>query len=576
MTTIENGQFLIDGEKTRILSGAIHYFRIPRERWADSINKAKLMGLNTIETYIAWNVHETERGEYNFEGMCDICAFLEEIKKAGMYAIVRPGPYICAEWDFGALPYWLLKDENIRLRCMDELYIKEVSRWYDKLIPMFVPYTLENGGTLIAVQVENEYGSYGNDHKYLRWMKDKMISLGLNDVLYFTSDGPGDFMLEGGTLSDTFKVANFGSGAENAKLELEKYQNDAPLMCGEFWNGWFDHWGSEFMGHSRSDEDCVAELDKLLALGGSVNLYMFHGGTNFGFMAGANYTDKYLPDTTSYDYGAPLDESGEITNKYILMRECLKKYTDVPDLPLPASLPKKAYATVKCKGSVELFDVLNVISERIESPCPYNMEHLDQGYGYILYRTKVGGPRVEKPLVLHDVHDRANVFADGKLIGVVYRGVDEQIMLSVPENGVAIDVLVENLGRINYGTKFKDIKGITEGIRLGQQFLFNYDIYKLPMNNLEKLSFNDSKLYERPAFYSFEFVAEDCVDTYIDMAAWGKGFVTLNGFNLGRHWDIGPQTKLFVPASFLKKGKNEVIVFEENKPCDSLQFSDKF
>ncbi|MEG0692576.1 MAG: beta-galactosidase, partial [Oscillospiraceae bacterium] len=238
MMTIENGNFVINGEKIRILSGAIHYFRIPRERWADSINKAKLMGLNTIETYIAWNIHEPERGEYNFSGMYDICAFLDEIQKAGLFAIVRPGPYICAEWDFGGFPYWLLSNENIRLRCMDTGYIEEVSRWYDKLIPMFVSHTMKNGGSLVAVQVENEYGSYGNDDNYLRWLKNKMQSLGLLDVLYFTSDGPGDNMLQGGTLPDTFKVVNFGSGADVAKEKLEEYQSNAPMMCGEFWDGW--------------------------------------------------------------------------------------------------------------------------------------------------------------------------------------------------------------------------------------------------------------------------------------------------------------------------------------------------
>ncbi len=570
--TTQGNNFIINGKETKIYSAAIHYFRVPRERWADSINKARLLGLNTIETYIAWNVHETVRGEYNFSGMYDICAFLDEIKKAGMHAIVRPSPYICAEWDFGGMPYWILEDENIRLRCMDKLFIKELSRWYEKLIPMLVPHTTKNGGAIIAVQVENEYGSYGNDSEYIRWNLDKMRELNL-DTFYFTSDGPEDFMLQGGTLPDMFKVVNFGSGAEQANECLQKYQPDEPFMCGEFWNGWFNAWGSPDRFHDRNDKDCVDELEKILKIGGSFNLYMFHGGTNFGFMAGANYADTYTPDTTSYDYGAPLDECGDITPKYLLMRECMKKYTNVPNEELPKPSKKKNYGSHHCTGSVLLFNSLDNIGKKINAPCPYNMERLGQGYGYILYRTKVTGPRSEMPIVLQEVRDRAQVFVDGKLVGIVDRNENQKIPLSVPNEGVKLDVLVENLARINYGPQLKDIKGISEGIRHGQQFLFGYEICCLPMDNLENLQFSKPQLYSEPAFYNFEVEVDECCDTYLDMSEWGKGFVTLNGFNLGRYWDIGPQTKLFVPASFLKKGKNEIIVFEETKSCEYLKFT---
>lgn len=576
--TIENGNFIINGEKIRIISGAIHYFRIPRDRWADSINKAKMMGLNTIETYIAWNVHETNKGEYNFSGMYDISAFLDEIHKAGMYAIVRPSPYICAEWDFGGMPFWLLSDENIRLRCMDERYIKEVSRWYEKLIPIFVPHTMENGGAIVAVQIENEYGSYGNDSNYIQWTKDKMQSLGLVNVLYFTSDGPCDFMLQGGTIPDTFMVANFGSGAQGAKDEVELYQKDKPFMCGEFWDGWFDFWGGERRGHSRSDEECTQELENILSVGGSVNLYMFHGGTNFGFMAGANcgedkFSDSYTPDVTDYDYGAPLDECGNITNKYLLMRECIGKYVELPAFDLPKPFPMKDYGSTACGGSALLFDSLDDISDKITAPCPYNMERLGQGYGYILYRTKISGKRGEMPIVLQEVHDRAQVFVDGELLGIIDRNKRQRLPLSVPQGGVSLDVLVESLGRINYGPLLKDMKGVTEGIRHGQQFLFNYDIHCLPMDNLSNLQFTAPQLHTKPAFYSFTFEVDDCLDTYLDMSEWGKGFVTLNGVNLGRYWNIGPQYKLYVPSSFLKKGQNQIIVFEESKPNSHMKFA---
>lgn len=570
--TTQGNDFIIDGKKTKIYSGAIHYFRVPRERWADSINKARLMGLNTIETYVAWNVHETKKGEYNFEGMYDLCAFLDEIKKAGMYAIVRPGPYICAEWDFGGFPYWLLQDDNIRLRCMDKLYINELSRWYEKLVPMLLPYTIENGGSIVAVQVENEYGSYGNDKEYLKWCMEKMINLGLN-TFYFTSDGPGDFMLQGGTLPDVLKIVNFGSNADKADKILRKYQPDKPFMCGEFWDGWFNAWGSPDCFHARTDEDCVKELEKILKMGGSFNLYMFHGGTNFGFMAGANCGEKYTPDTTSYDYGAPLDESGNITSKYLLMRECMKKYTNVPNEELPKPSIKNNYGTHRCDGSVTLFDSLDNISEKINSPCPYNMERLGQGYGYILYRTKITGPRNDMPIVLQEVRDRAQVFADEKFIGIVDRNNNQELSMNVSKKGVNLDVLVENLARVNYGPMLKDKKGITEGIRHGQQYLFGYDIYCLPMDNLDKLKFNKEKLHKHNAFYHFEVKVDECCDTYLDMSDWGKGFVTLNGINLGRYWDIGPQTKLFIPASFLRQGTNEIIVFEEYKACDKIKFT---
>lgn len=577
MLTVKDRDFYMDGQKIRILSGAIHYFRIPKERWADSIHKAKLMGLNTIETYIAWNVHETERGEYNFSGMYDIGAFLEEVKKAGMYAIVRPGPYICAEWDFGGFPYWLLENETIRLRCMDEAYIREVSRWFDKLIPIIAARKQQNGGSVIAVQIENEYGSYGNDRQYLYWLKDKVSSLGLDDVFCFTSDGYADFCLQGGTMPEVFKVVNFGSNAEAAEEGLRKWQKDGPFMCGEFWNGWFDYWGGKHQGHDRSDEECAAELDAILKTGGSVNLYMFHGGTNFGFMAGANATagpGGFTPDVTSYDYGAPLSECGDITGKYLAMREVLKRYTAVPEEELPAPGRKLAYESCSCTGSVSLFDSLENISECRRSPAPYNMEYYGQGYGYILYRTRIGGPREERPISIQEVRDRAWVYADGKPLGVIDRNHNQQLMLAVPEEGVQLDVLVENQARINFGSRINEKKGVTEGIKFAEQFLFGYEVYPLPMNRLDRLTFAEQDTHVRmPAFYRFEPVIGDLADTYLNMENWGKGFVTLNGFHLGRYWNVGPQYRLFVPKELLKTGKNEIIIFEEERPGEVLEFS---
>ena len=578
MLDYRGNDFYLNGRKFRILSGAIHYFRTPRGKWRDIIHKAKLMGLNTVETYIPWNVHEPERGQYCFEGMYDVCAFLDEIKAEGMYAIVRPGPYICAEWDFGGFPAWLLKEENIRLRCMEERYITAVSEWYDRLIPMLAEHTLDHNGNILAVQVENEYGSYGNDHTYLNWLREKMADLGLADTFFFTADGPGDFMLQGGTLPGVFKAVNFGSNAAWAYEKLKEYQPDAPFFCAEFWDGWFNHWGGTDTSRDRSNADCVQQMEEILKRNGSLNLYMFYGGYNYGFMSGANQSiaeKQYLPDTTSYDYGAPLDECGNITEKYRMMRECIARYAPVPAEELPPASPMKNYGAYRAAGSVSLYDSLDRIGKKYVSEIPCCMEQLGQSYGYILYRTRIEGPREEMPVILQEVRDRALIFVDKKLLGRADRNHEQKNRLAVPKEEVRLDVLVDNQGRINYGPFMKDEKGITEGILHGQQFLFGYEIYCLPMDNLEQLRFHQPENHRKPAFYQFFIEIEDCQDTYLDMRGWTKGFATVNGFLLGRYWNIGPQRELYLPKELLKEGKNEIIIFEEENGDGTLLFSEK-
>lgn len=573
MLEYRGNDFYLNGRKFRILSGAIHYFRTPRGKWKDIIHKAKLMGLNTVETYIPWNVHEPERGKYCFEGMYDVCAFLDEINAEEMYAIVRPGPYICAEWDFGGLPAWLLKDENIRLRCMEKRYITAVSEWYDRLIPMLAEHTLDNNGNIIAVQVENEYGSYGNDHIYMNWLQRKMASLGLANTFFFTADGPDDFMLQGGTLPGLFKAVNFGSNAVQAYEKLKKYQPDAPFFCAEFWDGWFNHWGGVDMSRERSNADCVYQMEEILKINGSLNLYMFYGGYNYGFMSGANMNVKekqYLPDTTSYDYGAPLDECGNITEKYMMMRECIARYAPVPREELPVASRIRNYGVYRATGSVSLYDSLDRIGRKHVSEIPCCMEYFGQNYGYILYRTKIEGPRKEMPVILQEVRDRALVFADRKLLGTVDRNHEQKILLAITEGEVQLDVLVENQGRINYGPFMKDRKGVTEGILHGQQLLFGYEIYCLPMDDLGKLQFYKPESHSEPAFYQFLIYIEECQDTYLDMKGWTKGFAVVNGFLLGRYWNIGPQKELYLPKELLKEGENEIIIFEEEKGEGSL------
>lgn len=568
MLETKGKNFYLNGEKLRILSGAIHYFRSPQERWADYIHKAKLMGLNTIETYVAWNVHEAEEGQYDFSGMYDLCRFLDEVKKAGMYAIVRPGPFICAEWEFGGLPYWLLNKKGIRLRCMNEPYIEAVSKWFDKLIPMLVPYQLSNGGNLIAVQIENEYGSYGNDKDYLNWLKEKMISCGLDKTFFFTSDGYTDSNLQGGTLPEVLSTVNFGRNADKAEAQLRKYQPDGPFMCGEFWIGWFEYWGGPQNGNARSFEQRAKEVEEILDLDGSVNLYMFHGGTNFGFTAGANLLEEstgFMPDVTSYDYCAPLSECGDITEKYLVLRESLKKYTDVPDEELPPPSRKKAYTGAIYTGSASLFRSLDKISKKISSQIPYPMEDFGQRSGYILYRTYISGPLTEASLILREVHDRAQVFGNGMFLGNVERNTNEKITLTVPPEGIQLDILVENQARVNYGPNIFEKKGITEGIMIDNQFQFGYDVYPLPMEQLESLKFTETEPCNEPVFCRFKLHIEECCDTYLDMKEWKKGFVVVNGMNIGRYWSIGPQQKLFIPKEFLRIGENEIIVFEQEQ-----------
>lgn len=380
---IDGKNFIFNGEPIQIISGAIHYFRVVPEYWKDRLLKLKACGLNTVETYVPWNLHEPKPGQFYFEGLADIVRFIKTAGDLGLHVIVRPGPYICAEWEFGGFPAWLLQDSDIRLRCYDTSYLEKVDRYFDELLSRLKPLQCTNGGPIIAMQVENEYGSYGNDKKYLNYLKEGMIRRGI-DVLLFTSDGPMDEMLQGGTLPDVFKTVNFGSRPEEGFGKLLEYQSDQPLMCMEFWNGWFDHWGAPH--HTRDADDAADVLDQMLKAGASVNFYMFHGGTSFGFMNGANYSEGLAPTVNSYDYDAAVSESGDLTDKYYTYQKVISKYTRIDDSILPAPIPKKAYGQVSLDQHAGLFESLYQLSEPIQRTCPEPMEKLGQNYGYILYR----------------------------------------------------------------------------------------------------------------------------------------------------------------------------------------------
>lgn len=560
--TVEKDGFRLGGEPFRVISGAIHYFRVPREYWRDRLIKLKTCGFNTVETYVAWNMHEPREGEFDYSDMLDIEDFLATAAELGLYAIVRPGPYICSEWEFGGLPWWLLKNDGIRLRCMDADYIAAVDRFFDSLIPRIAAHQITEGGNVILVQVENEYGSYGDDSEYIRYLADGLRRRGIN-VPLFTSDGTNKQMLTGGTVPEIFKTANFGSRAEEQFAALREYQPDGPLMCTEFWNGWFDHWTEEH--HHRPGDDAAASLDDILAHGGNVSAYMFHGGTNFGFMNGANCFDKYEPTVSSYDDDAPVNECGDLTDKYFRFREVISKYAPIPDIELPAPVKKKKYGKFEFTACRRLFDCLDKLSAPVETVCPLPMEKLGQGYGFILYRAEVRGPRETQVVRIQEPRDRAYIYKNDELLGVQYRNDREPaVSTDIPAEGATLSVLVENMGRVNYGAYLRDPKGVTEGIGFGWNFIYHWQTYPLPLDDLSAVDFIEQKpvFDSTPLLLKAEIDIDECCDTFVKLPGFKKGLIFINGRALSRYWEVGPQRSAYLPAPFLKKGKNELIVLE--------------
>jgi beta-galactosidase len=574
--TIDEANFLLNNQPFRILSGTLHYFRVLPELWEDRLIKLKAMGLNTVETYVAWNLHEPQPGNFNFEGRLNLVEFINLAASHGLYVIIRPGPYICSEWDFGGLPAWLLKEPGMRLRCAYPPFLRAVDRYFKALLPRLAPLQISRGGPIIAFQVENEYGSYGNDKEYLKFLEKELLARDI-DSLLFTSDGPTDEMLQYGTLPHVLKTANFGSKAEPAFAKLREYQPKGPLMCTEFWNGWFDHWGETH--HRRTPQEAAAELDQILALGGSVNLYMFHGGSNFGFMNGANEGagHPYQPTVSSYDSDAPLDEAGDPTPKFYAFREVLSRYAPLAELVIPPPAPKAALAPLQLTESSGLFEALENLTAPVVSPVPVPMEQLGQSYGFILYRTQVSGPREAVPLTIARLGDRAQIFVNGQAVGVLEREFpDRTLALSIPPAGITLDILVENQGRINFGPHLFDPKGISGGVLLGQQYLYNWKIFTLPLDNLAKLPFAAGVTGQGPRFFRGRFEVEEAQDTFLTLPGWDKGVCWVNRFNLGRYWKRGPQKSLYLPAPLLKIGSNEIIIFELHETTQSrVIFSDK-
>lgn len=564
--------FYLNGEPFKIISGAFHYFRTVPEYWQDRIEKLVNMGCNTVETYIPWNFHGPEKGNFRFDGMHDIEHFIHLAEKLGLYIIIRPSPYICSEWEFGGLPAWLLRDRNMRLRCSYEPYLNAVKEYYSVLIPKLVPHQCDRGGGVILVQLENEYGYYGNDTAYLEFLRDTLRELGVT-VPFVTSDGPwSEPKFKSGMLNGALPTGNFGSGAEWQFGQMRKYIGEnKPLMCMEFWNGWFDAWGEEH--HTTSPEKAASELDELLKRG-SVNFYMFEGGTNFGFMSGRNGGSK-TGDVTSYDYDAPLTEDGQITEKYRLFKEVIAKYTDIHEIPLTTEIRRRAYGRISCTGKTDLFSVLDKISVPVKSSYPLTMEDIGQDYGYILYRTKIRDVETVSEIRLEGAADRVQCYHNGEFVYTAFaENMWEKFEPQQKRTSGIIDLLCENTGRENFGTGLENQrKGISGGVKINDHRHFGFEIYPLPLDErqLAALDFGIGYIENTPAFYRFELDIDEPCDTFLDTDGFGKGCAFVNGFNIGRFWEIGPQKRLYIPAPLLQIGKNTIVIFEtEGKAADSI------
>ncbi|KAM4842470.1 beta-galactosidase [Thomomys bottae] len=610
-------RFLKDGKPFRYISGSIHYFRVPRFYWMDRLLKMKMAGLNAIQTYVPWNFHEPQPEHYKFSGDHDVEYFIKLAHKLELLVILRPGPYICAEWDMGGFPVWLLQKPSIILRSSDPDYLEAVDKWLGVLLPKMRPLLYQNGGPIIAVQVENEYGSYfACDYDYMRFLQKRFRYYLGDDVFLFTTDGANKEFLKCGTLQGLYATVDFGAelNVTKAFLHQRHVEPKGPLINSEFYTGWLDHWGQP---HSKvSTAELTSTLTEILARGASVNLYMFIGGTNFGYWNGAN--TPYAAQPTSYDYDAPLTEAGDLTRKYFAIRKIIKKFEGIPEGPIPPSTPKYAYGKVVLQKVATVAEALGVLCPDgpINSFYPLTFVEVKQYYGFVLYRTTLPqdcSSTITLSSTFDGVHDRAYVAVDGVPQGILDR--NEETHLTIEGRaGATLDILVENMGRVNYGMFIKDFKGLVSNLTLDGNILTNWTIF--PLNTeatvhsrlavwkkrhasrrgaghhgaglrradprgtdllLPKDFIQNSSSYTLPAFYVGSFSIPQGIpdlpqDTYIQFPGWTKGQVWINSFNLGRYWPArGPQKTLFVPQHILTtSAPNNITVLElEWAPCGS-------
>lgn len=565
--------FLLNGEPFVIKAAELHYPRIPKPYWEQRIKMCKAMGMNTICLYIFWNYHEAEEGKFDFSGQKDIAAFCRLAQENGMYIIVRPGPYVCAEWEMGGLPWWLLKKKDIKLREHDPYFMERVQLFMDEIGKQLADLQISRGGNIIMMQVENEYGSYGVNKPYVAAIRDMVRKAGFTDVRLFQCDWNSNF--ENNALDDLLWTMNFGTGAnvDDQFKRLKELRPNTPLMCSEYWSGWFDHWGAKH--ETRSADDLVNGLKEMLDKNISFSLYMTHGGTSFGHWGGANFPN-FSPTCTSYDYDAPINESGKPTQKFYAVRDLLARYLPESEtLPeIPDTIPVISIPTI---AMTEIAPVFDNLPQSKQSDDIRPMEMYDQGWGSILYRTTLPETCDEsQSLLITEVHDWAQVYLNGKKLATLSRLKGEGIVKLPPvKKGDQLDILVEAMGRMNFGKGIYDPKGITEKVELQRenvkevQRLQNWQVYNLPIDynyvsNLNYRKGNDAQ--GMPAYYRATFTIAEVGDTFLSMLNWSKGMVWVNGHALGRYWEIGPQQTLYLPGCWLKEGENEIIILDMAGP----------
>jgi len=563
--SLSDSVFLLDGKPFQIISGEMHYPRVPREAWRQRMKMAKAMGLNTIGTYVFWNLHEPQKGRYDFAGNNDIAAFVRTAQEEGLWVILRPSPYVCAEWEFGGYPYWLQNEEGLVVRSREPKYLEAYKKYIMAVGKQLAPWQVNHGGNILMVQIENEYGSYGSDKEYLDINRKLFIEAGFDGILY-TCDPVND--VTKGHLPGLFPAVNgLDKPSQVKKIIRDNNNGKGPFFVAEWYPAWFDWWGTKH--HTVSAEKYVAGLDSVLSAGISINMYMFHGGSTRGFMNGANYNDRnpYEPQISSYDYDAPLDEAGNATEKFMKFREVIMKYLPKgKKLPVvPSQRPAVSISSINFTNAGTLFDILPPPKSNLT---PLAFEDLDQDYGFVLYRTELNGGS-SGILKIKELRDYAIVFINGKRVGILDRRLkQDSLQIELPPGKARLDIFVENLGRINFGPYLlKNKKGITEKAEFNGNELKGWQMFSLPLTNMNFLQLrNNVNTNDIPVFRKGEFNLTTIGDSYLDMREWGKGCVWINGHHLGRYWDIGPQQTIYVPAEWLKKGKNEIVVFELLKP----------
>jgi beta-galactosidase len=573
-------EFLLDGQPLQIISGELHPARIPAEYWRHSIQMAKAMGCNTISAYVFWNFHETEEGVFDFTtGSHNLSDFIKIAQEEGMWVILRPGPYVCAEWDLGGIPSYLLKIPDIKLRCMDPRYMVAAERYMGKLSEVIKPFLVTKGGPILMLQIENEYGDFGNDKNYLLRLKEVWANNGIN-IPTFTCDGPTTEMLEAGSLPGS--AVGLNSGRSLADFELAaKINPGVPVFSSETYPGWLTHWGEKWAG--RDSADLLKEVKFLMDNKKSFNFYVIQGGSNFGYTAGANSGGKgYEPDVTSYDYDAPVNEQGMATPKYLALRELIGSYLPKGKklFPIPPNIPAIVLTPVDMQPFSSVWDNL---PQPVTSVHPEPIEAFGQDHGFILYKTNLTGPKDGK-LVVTDIHDFATVFLNGSYIGKLDRreGINT---IDIPAGNAetsVLEILVEAMGRLNFGKNIIDRKGITDSVTLNGTTLLNWQIYNLPMDRkfIWDMRSTSRSLKKPGEFFRGSFVLTRSEgnlysDTFIDFSNYTKGIIWVNGHNLGRYWNIGPQKRLYCPSIFMREGMNEIMIFDliqtEAKPVTGMK-----